>query len=80
MFASKNFSSKQAINKYNFVMIALLFACIIIIQLVSLSFNASRLHFYILIGLAVVFLAGIVLAYFHNKKLLIEKYERLHKR
>jgi hypothetical protein len=80
MFISKYFTMRKSVKGYNFALSAVLIMSIVSIQLASLMYNKLSIHFYILIVLTALFLAGITIAYRQNKKQLREKHERLNNR
>ncbi|NHN31357.1 hypothetical protein [Paenibacillus agricola] len=80
MFMINKLTISQAIKRYNFALSAVIVVFLLIIQLTSLSYNNLSIHAFILIGLSIVFIIGISIAYKHNKQLIKEKYERLQNR
>jgi hypothetical protein len=80
MFVTNKMTMRQGIKRYNFAISAILVLGMLIIQLISLSYNTFTIHAYVLIGLCLVYIIAIYIAYKHNKKLLKDKYERLKNR
>ncbi|TDF95799.1 hypothetical protein [Paenibacillus piri] len=80
MFMANKLTMKQAIQKYNFALSAVIVVFLLIMQLTSLSYNQFSIHSLILVILSIVFITGITIAYRHNKRLLNDKYERLKNR
>lgn len=80
MFVTNKMTMKNGIKKYNFAISAILVIGMLVLQLTSISYNTLSIHVFILFGICVLYIVGIIIAYKHNKKMLNEKYERLKNR
>lgn len=80
MFIAKHFTMRQSVKGYNFALSAILSLSVFSIAIASFMFNKLNYHFYILIGLTILFIFAIYISYKQNKKQLHEKHERLKNR
>jgi hypothetical protein len=80
MFIERYFTMRQSVKGYNFALSAILVISIVTLQLISTSYVEQSFHIFLLVGITILFLAGINVAYRQNKKQLDEKHKRLSKR
>jgi hypothetical protein len=80
LFIMKHLSLKQALRGYNFILSAILLIGLIFAHIALFAYTDLQLNIYFPIGLFIIFLLGLLIAYKHNKKVIKMKYERLTKK
>lgn len=76
MFISKRINLKKDMKGYNFFLALIIITSIIIMQFIAFSIDTNRPYLAILIGLTIIFIIGLIIAYIKNKMELKQKYER----
>jgi hypothetical protein len=80
LFIMKHLSLKQALKGYNFILSAILLVGLIFAHIALFAYVEQTLNVYFPLGLFIIFLIGIMIAYVYNKKSIKLKYERLTKK
>ncbi len=76
LFKTKYLTFKTALKGYNFVLSAILILSVILVHFELSSFNQSSFSVTLTLIMGGIFLAGILIAYKHNKTIIRETYER----
>ncbi|TVY06694.1 hypothetical protein FPZ49_28010 [Paenibacillus cremeus] len=76
LFKVQNLASRRALKGYNFILSAVLVISLVLVQIELMSINSDSVNNLLSIVMAGIFLIGIAAAYKHNKKIIVDKYER----